>query len=117
MSSTARISAARSRCGAIPITGAADLPLKRGRHNFDTLRFEYFADFNAAFEAFKAGIYTFRVEPSEQIWDTGYNFPAFNAGAVQGEEIPDGSIASGDAGSSTCGARSFRTSACAKPSG
>lgn len=76
---------------------AADLPLKRGRHNFDTLRFEYFADFNAAFEAFKAGIYTFRVEPSEQIWNTGYNFPAFNAGAVQREEIPDGSIASGDA--------------------
>lgn len=75
----------------------ADLPINRGRHNFDSLRFEYFADFDAAFEAFKAGIYTFRVEPSEQIWNTGYNFPAFTSGAVQREEIPDGSIASGDA--------------------
>lgn len=74
-----------------------DLPINRGRHNFDTLRFEYFSDFDAAFEAFKAGIYTFRVEPSEQIWSTGYNFPAVTAGAVVKEEIPDGTIAAGEA--------------------
>ncbi|MBM3605189.1 MAG: ABC transporter substrate-binding protein [Alphaproteobacteria bacterium] len=74
-----------------------DLPINRGRHNFDRLRFEYFADFDAAFEAFKAGIYTFRVEPSEQLWSTGYNFPAVSAGAVVKEEIPNGTIALGDA--------------------
>lgn len=74
-----------------------DLPINKGRHNFDTLRFEYFGDFDAAFEAFKAGIYTFRVEPSEQLWSTGYDFPAVAAGAVIKEEIPDGVIASGDA--------------------
>ncbi|QBX34872.1 ABC transporter substrate-binding protein [Paracoccus liaowanqingii] len=74
-----------------------DLPIKQGRHNFDLLRFEYFSDFDAAFEAFKAGIYTFRVEPSEQIWSTGYDFPAFTAGAVVKEEIPDGVVATGDA--------------------
>jgi microcin C transport system substrate-binding protein len=31
------------------------LPINVGRHNFDTIRIEYFADDNAAFEAFKAG--------------------------------------------------------------
>ncbi|WP_411837284.1 extracellular solute-binding protein [Paracoccus sp. ME4] len=74
-----------------------DLPINVGRHNFDTLRFEYFADFDAAFEAFKAGIYTFRVEPSEQLWSTGYTFPAVASGAVVKEELPDGNIAAGDA--------------------
>ncbi|MFN3527195.1 MAG: ABC transporter substrate-binding protein, partial [Paracoccus sp. (in: a-proteobacteria)] len=74
-----------------------DLPIKQGRHNFDRLRFEYFSDFDAAFEAFKAGIYTFRVEQDERIWSTGYNFPAFAAGAVVKEEIPDGVVADGAA--------------------
>ena len=32
-----------------------DLPINRGRHNFDRIRIEYFADDSAAFEAFKAG--------------------------------------------------------------
>ncbi len=36
----------------------ADLPINVGRNNFDTIRVEYFADSNAAFEGFKAGAYT-----------------------------------------------------------
>ena len=46
----------------------ADLPINRGRHNFDRLRYEYFADYDAAFEAFKAGEYNFRREVSSIIW-------------------------------------------------
>lgn len=34
---------------------AADLPVNRGRWNFDTLRYDYYLDDNVAFEAFKAG--------------------------------------------------------------
>lgn len=74
-----------------------DLPIKQGRHNYDRLRFEYFADYDAAFEAFKAGLYTFRNEVSEQHWATRYDFPGFTAGQVVKEAIPDGNIASGDA--------------------
>ncbi|REJ73337.1 MAG: ABC transporter substrate-binding protein, partial [Proteobacteria bacterium] len=37
-----------------------DLPFNKGRGNFDTIRVEYFADSNAAFEGFKSGAYTFR---------------------------------------------------------
>src|SRR5690606_33035214 len=41
-----------------------DLPINVGRGNFDRLRVEYYADYNAAFEGFKAGSYTFRDEAS-----------------------------------------------------
>ncbi|WP_282601780.1 extracellular solute-binding protein [Paracoccus sp. PARArs4] len=75
----------------------ADLPINRGRHNFDRIRFEYFADYDAAFEAFKAGEYTFRREVSSIIWATRYDFPSLQKGWVVKEELPDGNIASGQA--------------------
>lgn len=67
-----------------------DLPINRGRHNFDSIRVEYFADDSAAFEAFKAGEYTFRSETNSKKWATGYDFPAVAAGHVKLEELPDG---------------------------
>ena len=67
-----------------------DLPINVGRHNFDTIRVEYFADETAAFEAFKAGEYTFRNETNSKQWSTGYDFPAMENGYVVKEEIPDG---------------------------
>lgn len=75
----------------------ADLPINRGRNNFDRIRFEYFSDYDAAFEAFKAGEYTFRREVSSIIWATRYNFPALTNGSVKKETLPDGNIASGQA--------------------
>ncbi len=70
-------------------------PLMIGRSNFDRIRIEYFADYNAAFEGFKAGAYTFRNEASSLIWGTGYDFPAVERGWVVKEELPDGTIATG----------------------
>ena len=70
-----------------------DLPLNRGRNNFDRIRVEYFADSNAAFEGFKAGIYTFRSEASAQDWATGYNFPSLQKGWVTKQSIPNGNVA------------------------
>ncbi len=72
-----------------------DLPIKIGRENFDRIRLEYFSDYDAAFEAFKAGVYTFRQEVSSLHWATRYDFPALNSGAVVKETIPDGSLTSG----------------------
>lgn len=74
-----------------------DLPINKGRHNFDTIRFEYFSDYDAAFEAFKAGEYAFRREVSSIIWADRYNFPALERGWVVKETLPDGNIASGQA--------------------
>ncbi len=67
-----------------------DHPANVGRFNFDTVRIEYFADATAEFEAFKAGIYTFRAEGSTKRWATGYDFPAIEKGDVVREEIADG---------------------------
>ena len=69
-----------------------DLPINRGRYNFDRIRIEYYADYNAAFEGFKAGNYTFRTEVSSITWATGYDFPALKAGAVTKAALPDGAI-------------------------
>lgn len=66
------------------------LPNNVGRHNFDVVRVEYFADDSAAFEAFKTGEYTFRAEGNSRQWAVGYDFPAVSRGHVIREEIPDG---------------------------
>ncbi|PVA11162.1 ABC transporter substrate-binding protein [Pelagivirga sediminicola] len=67
-----------------------DLPINVGRHNFDTIRIEYFADDSAAFQAFKVGEYTFRAETNSKTWATGYDFPAVQKGWVVLEDLPDG---------------------------
>ena len=68
-----------------------DLPFNKGRFNYDSIRVEYFADQTAAFEAFKAGEYTFRIESDPKLWATGYDFPKVAQGYVVKDAIPDGS--------------------------
>ncbi|WP_374646383.1 extracellular solute-binding protein, partial [Tabrizicola sp.] len=72
-----------------------DLPINVGQNNFDTLRYEYFADGNAAFEGFKAGIYRFRIENSSKSWAESYNFPAVAKGHVKKDTLPSGAKANG----------------------
>jgi microcin C transport system substrate-binding protein len=68
---------------------AKDLPVNRGRWNFDKIRFEYFRDRTAGMEAFKAGFYDFREEFTSKVWATEYDFPAIRAGKVKKEILPD----------------------------
>ncbi|AXT28154.1 ABC transporter substrate-binding protein [Ruegeria sp. AD91A] len=68
-----------------------DLPFNVGRNNFDTIRVEYFGDQTAAFEGFKAGEYTLRIESDPKLWATAYDFPKLNEGVIVKDEIPDGS--------------------------
>ncbi|WP_241434489.1 extracellular solute-binding protein [Sulfitobacter noctilucae] len=68
-----------------------DLPFNKGRNNFDRIRIEYFGDENSAFEAFKAGEYTFRNEGNSKQWATAYDFPKVREGYVVKAELPDGS--------------------------
>jgi microcin C transport system substrate-binding protein len=70
-----------------------DLPINIGRHNFDTIREEYFADNAAAFEAYKSGVFTFRQETSSLQWATAYDkFPNLSNGHVIKKELPNGSL-------------------------
>jgi len=75
----------------------AEHPLNIGQANFDSIRYEYFTDSSAAFEAFKAGEYTFRQENSSLQWATGYDFQAVENGWVKVEELPDGSMGNAQA--------------------
>ncbi|EMH4162739.1 ABC transporter substrate-binding protein [Pluralibacter gergoviae] len=61
---------------------AANLPVNRGRWNFDTLRYDYYLDDNVAFEAFKAGAVDFRSESSAKTWATRYTGRNFNDGYI-----------------------------------
>jgi microcin C transport system substrate-binding protein len=72
-----------------------DLPIMKGQANFDSIRIEYFGDSIPAFEAFKAGTYTFRNENSSKTWATGYDFPAVTSGVVKKVELPSGGKANG----------------------
>ncbi len=66
-----------------------NLPINQGRHNFDEIRIEYFGDDTAAFEAFKAGEYTFRQEGDSKKWATLYDFPKIRDGSIVKVELPD----------------------------
>lgn len=70
----------------------ADHPMNVGQNNFDSIRVEYFADSTAAFEAYKAGAFTFRQENSSLNWATAYDFPALENGWVVKETLPRGSL-------------------------
>ncbi|WP_227417948.1 extracellular solute-binding protein [Roseitranquillus sediminis] len=65
------------------------LAVNVGTHNFDCVRYEYFADSTAAFEALKAGAYLFHEEFSSAIWAQGYDFPAVERGWVIRDELRD----------------------------
>ncbi|HXX52321.1 MAG TPA: extracellular solute-binding protein [Xanthobacteraceae bacterium] len=58
------------------------LAINRGLWNFDELRFDFYRDQNAYFEAFKAGLYDVRSETDPARWETGYDFPAVRDGRV-----------------------------------
>ena len=59
-----------------------DLPINRGLYNFDEIRLDYFREANGQFEAFKRGLYDFRVEHEPLRWHDGYDFPAAKSGEV-----------------------------------
>jgi peptide/nickel transport system substrate-binding protein len=67
-----------------------DLPINRGLWNFDELRFDFFRDENAYFEAFKAGLYDVRSESDPARWERAYDFPAVRDGRVIKESFSNG---------------------------
>jgi peptide/nickel transport system substrate-binding protein len=67
-----------------------DLPVNRGFWNFDTVRFDYYRDANAHFEAFRKGLFDINLETDPSRWETAYDFPAARDGRVVKEELPTG---------------------------
>ena len=69
---------------------ARDLPVNRGRFNFEEIRFEYYREGSTQFEAFKTGAIDLRNEDDPAIWAKRYDFPAIRDGRIAREEIPIG---------------------------
>ncbi|PZQ38328.1 MAG: ABC transporter substrate-binding protein, partial [Ectopseudomonas oleovorans] len=65
-----------------------DLPVNRGKYNFDRVEVEFYRDNHVAFEAFKAGEFDFYIENQAKNWSNGYRFPAVTRGEVIRAEIP-----------------------------
>jgi microcin C transport system substrate-binding protein len=68
---------------------AKDLPVNRGRYNFDAIRIDYYRDRDIAFEAFFSGAYDFREEFTARNWATQYDKPPVRNGLVKRATLPD----------------------------
>jgi peptide/nickel transport system substrate-binding protein len=68
----------------------ADLPINRGLWNFDEIRLDFYREANSQFEAFKRGLYDFRVETEPLRWHEGYDFAAVRNGEVILDTIKTG---------------------------
>jgi microcin C transport system substrate-binding protein len=64
-----------------------DLWINRGRHNFDTIRIDYYRDATVLFEAFKAGAFDVRLENTARNWALAYDIPAVQSGAMKREDL------------------------------
>ena len=69
---------------------ARDLPVMRGRFNFDEIRVEFFRDASTLFEAFKAGEIDVRQEDDPGRWVEGYDFAAVTDGRIIKREFDTG---------------------------
>ena len=67
-----------------------DLPINRGVWNFDEVRLDYYREANGAFEAFKRGLYDFRIENEPLRWHEGYDFAAARSGEVVRDTVKPG---------------------------
>ena len=67
-----------------------DLPVNRGLWNFDEIRLDFYREANGQFEAFKRGLYDFRVETEPLRWHDGYDFTAARNGEVIRDTIKTG---------------------------
>jgi peptide/nickel transport system substrate-binding protein len=65
-----------------------DLPFNRGQWNFDTIRYEYFANPVAVFESVKSGAITAYREDNLARWASRYDFPAIANGDMLKLEVP-----------------------------
>ena len=59
-----------------------DLPVNRGRYNFDRIHFDCYRDQTVAIEALKAGELDYRSENSSKEWATAYQTDAFESGRM-----------------------------------
>lgn len=65
-----------------------DLPVNKGRFNFDRIQFDYYRDQTVAIEALKAGEFDYRRENSSKDWATSYDVAAVSEGKLVKDPLP-----------------------------
>ena len=60
-----------------------DLPVNKGRYNFDTVRYEIYRDATVTREAFRKGLVDIWTEGDIRYWHNGYDTPAFEKGWIR----------------------------------
>ena len=70
---------------------AKDLPVNKGRFNFDEVRYEYFRDRTSELENLKSGNYDLREEFTSKDWATAYDIPAVKDGRLKKRILKDAS--------------------------
>jgi len=79
----------------VPDYWGADNPTRVGRYNYDSIRYVYLRDANAAWEAFKkGGLDDWRLENISRRWAEGYDFPAVKNGQVIRKTIDNAQVQS-----------------------
>ncbi len=66
----------------------ANLPVRRGMNNFDTIRTEFFRDATPIRLALKAGDIDFRLENQSKAWADDYNVAVVDKGLLNKEMVP-----------------------------
>ena len=65
-----------------------DLPVNRGRYNFDRVKYDYFRDDQMRTEAVKGDVVDIHVENVPRRWATAYDFPSADAGVFRLQILP-----------------------------
>ncbi len=65
-----------------------NLPVNRGKYNFDQVQVEFYRDRHVAFEAFKAGHFDIYIDHQAKNWANNYRFPSIDSGDIIRAEVP-----------------------------
>lgn len=60
-----------------------DIPVNKGRYNFDEIRYDYYRDSNSALQAFKGGNHDVYREASPQKWNNSHQGPLYKDGRIR----------------------------------
>lgn len=66
---------------------AADLPVRKGMYNFDTIKYTYYMDSSIALEAFKAGEFDFFFENYSKRWARSHKGTRYDSGEILKTEL------------------------------
>jgi len=64
-----------------------NLPVNKGRYNFDIIHYDYYRDRTVAGEAFRSGEFDYMVENTAKNWVKNYDGPQFDKGLIKKLEL------------------------------